>query len=83
MADIAAYMLENSLAAFKTQDIELARATASRGDEVNKLFYAFWVELIEMMVKDTSIISKVTYLLFLTRYIEKRSLTTAVISVRA
>ncbi|HIH74593.1 MAG TPA: phosphate signaling complex protein PhoU [Methanosarcina sp.] len=71
MADIAAHMLENSLKAFGTQDIELARATASMDEEVDKLFYAVWVELIEMMAKDTSIISKATYLLFLIRYIER------------
>ena len=64
-------MLENSLKAFKTQDVELARAAAARDDEVDKLFYAVWVELIEMMAKDTSIVSKATYLLFLIRYIER------------
>jgi phosphate transport system protein len=71
MADIAAYMLENSLKAFRTQDVELARATAAWDDEVDKLFYAVWVELIEMMAKDTNIISRATYLLFLIRYIER------------
>lgn len=71
MADIAAYMIENSMKAFLTQDAELARATAARDDEVDKLFYAVWVELIEMMAKDTNIISRATYLLFLIRYIER------------
>ncbi len=71
MADIAAYMLENSLKAFYTQDDELAIATAARDDEVDRFFYAVWVELIEMMAKDNSIISKATYLLFLIRYIER------------
>jgi phosphate transport system protein len=71
MADIAVYMLENSIKAFETQDAELARATVARDDEVDKLFYAVWVELIEMMAKDTSIISRATYLLFLIRYIER------------
>jgi len=71
MSDIAAYMLEDSLKAFKNQDVELARATAARDNEVDKLFYAVWVELIEMMAKDTSIISRATYLLFLIRYIER------------
>jgi len=70
MADIAAYMLENSLKAFETQDVELSKAAAARDYEVDKMFYAVWVELIEMMAKDTSIISKATYLLFLMRYIE-------------
>jgi len=71
MSDIAADMLENSIKAFEIQDIELAKATAARDDEVDKLFYAVWVELVEMMAKDTSIISKATYLLFLIRYIER------------
>jgi len=71
MADIAAYMLENSLKAFETRDPELARKAAARDDEVDKIFYAVWVELIEMMAEDTTIISKATYLLFLIRYIER------------
>lgn len=71
MADIAEYMLENSIKAFKNRDSKLARETAARDDEVDKLFYAVWVELIEMMAKDTNIISRATYLLFLIRYIER------------
>ena len=71
MADIAAYMLENSIKAFETQYIELAKATAARDDEVDKLFYAVWVELVEMMAKDTNIVPKATFLLFLIRYIER------------
>jgi phosphate transport system protein len=71
MADVAAFMLENSLRAFEIQDVELARAAARRDEEVDKLFYAVWVELIEMMAKDTGIISRATYLLFLIRYLER------------
>ena len=71
MADAAAFMLENSLKAFETQDVELARTAARRDEEVDKLFYAVWVELIEMMAKDTSIISRATNLLFLIRYLER------------
>lgn len=71
MANIAAYMLENSIKAFENHDSKLARETAARDDEVDKLFYAVWVELIEMIAKDTSIISRATYLLYLIRYIER------------
>jgi len=71
MADITVFMLENSLKAFKTRDQELARATAARDDEVDKLFYTIWVELIGMMAEDNKIIPKATYLLFLIRYIER------------
>lgn len=71
MADITADMLANSLIAFETQDPGLARATAARDEEVDKLFYSVWVELLEMMAKDSSIISKATHLLFLVRYLER------------
>lgn len=71
MADVTAYMLANSLKAFETRNPELARAAAVRDDEVDKIFYAVWVELLEMMAKDTSIISKATHLLFLIRYLER------------
>jgi len=71
MADVAAYMLENSLRAFEMRDQELARATAARDDDVDKLFYTIWVELIEMMAKNKNIISRATYLLFMIRYIER------------
>lgn len=71
MADITADMIANSLKAFETRDSELARTTAARDDEVDKIFYAVWVELLEMMAKDTSIISKATHLLFLVRYLER------------
>jgi phosphate transport system protein len=71
MSDLAVDMLENSIKAFETQDIELAKTTASGDEEIDKLFYTVWVELIETMAKDTSIISKATNLLFLIRYIER------------
>jgi len=71
MADITAGMIVNSLKAFETRDPELARATAARDEEVDKIFYAVWVELLEMMAKDPSIISKATHLLFLVRYLER------------
>jgi len=71
MADITADMIANSLKAFETRDSELARTTAARDEDVDKIFYAVWVELLEMMAKDTSIISKATHLLFLVRYLER------------
>jgi phosphate transport system protein len=71
MGDIAAEMLANSLKAFETQDPDLAKGTAARDDDVDKLFYVVWVELIEMMAKDPSIVSKATHLLFLIRCLER------------
>jgi phosphate transport system protein len=71
MGDIAEEMLANSLKAFETQDPDLAKGTAALDDDVDKLFYSVWVELIEMMAKDPSIVSKATHLLFLIRYLER------------
>ncbi len=71
MADIAAYMLENSLRAFEMRDQELARTTAARADDVDELFYTVWSELIEMMTKDRNIISISTYRFLMIRNIER------------
>jgi phosphate transport system protein len=71
MADIAAYMLENSLKAFEMRDQELARATAARDDEVDKLLCTIWSELIEMMTKDKNTISISTYRFLMIRNIER------------
>lgn len=71
MGDIAEEMLANSLKAFETRDPDLAKGTAALDDDVDKLFYSVWVELIEMMAKDPSIVSKATHLLFLIRYLER------------
>ena len=71
MADIAAYMLENSLKAFETRDQELAMATAAKDDEVDKLLCTIWSELIEMMTKDRNTISISTYRFLMIRNIER------------
>ncbi len=71
MGDIAEEMLANSLIAFETRDPDLAKGTAALDDDVDKLFYSVWVELIEMMAKDPRIVSKATHLLFLIRYLER------------
>jgi phosphate transport system protein len=71
MTDIAAYMLENSLKAFEMRDQELARATAAKDDEVDKLLCTIWSELIEMMTKDRNTISISTYRFLMIRNIER------------
>lgn len=71
MGDIAEEMITSSLKAFETGDPDLARDTAALDEEVDGLFYAVWVELIEMMAKDPAITSRGTHLLFLIRYLER------------
>lgn len=71
MAEIAEDMLQKSLQAFENLDVELAKEAAARDDEVDKLFYDTWMELINMMVEDPTIITNATHLLFVLRYLER------------
>lgn len=71
MAEITEDMLQKSLQAFENLDVELAKEAAARDDEVDKLFYGTWMELINMMVEDPTIITNATHLLFVLRYLER------------
>lgn len=71
MAEITEDMLQKSLQAFEKLDVELAKEAAARDDEVDKLFYDTWMELINMMVEDPTIITNATHLLFVLRYLER------------
>ncbi|WP_292485765.1 phosphate signaling complex protein PhoU [Methanohalobium sp.] len=71
MAEITEDMLQKSLQAFENLDIELAKEAAARDDEVDKLFYGTWMELINMMVEDPTLITNATHLLFVLRYLER------------
>ncbi|ADI74579.1 phosphate uptake regulator, PhoU [Methanohalobium evestigatum Z-7303] len=71
MAEITEDMLQKSLQAFENLDVELAKEAAARDDEVDKLFYGTWMELINMMVEDPTLITNATHLLFVLRYLER------------
>ncbi|MHC1576138.1 MAG: phosphate signaling complex protein PhoU [Methanosarcinaceae archaeon] len=71
MAEIGGDMLKNSIKAFETADVELAKSTAQEDEKVDKLFYELWMELMELMAKDPSTISNASHLLFLIRYLER------------
>ena len=71
MAEIGGDMLKNSIKAFETADVELAKSTAQEDEKVDKLFYELWMELMDMMAKDPSTISNASHLLFLIRYLER------------
>lgn len=70
-AEITEDMLQKSLQAFENLDVELAKEAAARDDEVDKLFYGTWMELINMMVEDPTLITNATHLLFVLRYLER------------
>ncbi len=71
MAESANIMLEQAMKAFANNDMELAESTAKRDDEIDRTFYAIEKDLIEMMIKDDSIITNASHLLFVLRYIER------------
>jgi phosphate transport system protein len=71
MADICEEMLQQAISAFETLDQELAKSTALKDDELDKLFYATHNKLIEMMVEDNSLINCASHLLLVLRYLER------------
>jgi phosphate transport system protein len=71
MAEIAEEMVKNAIKAFETSDMELAKAAASDDDKIDRLFYDVWLELIGMMIEDPAIITNVSHLIFVLRYLER------------
>lgn len=64
-------MLQQAMIAFSNNDAHLAELTAKKDDEIDSAFYSIEKELIEMMLKDNSLISNASKLLFVLRYIER------------
>lgn len=71
MADLASLMVHQSLNAFINQDIDLARQTAMRDEEVDLLNEQVFRELLTFMMSDPTTINQSTYLLFVGRYLER------------
>lgn len=71
MAELCDEILKQTLKAFEILDKELARATALKDDEIDKLFYGTQTKLIEMMREDKVMISNASYILLILRYLER------------
>jgi phosphate transport system protein len=71
MANLCDEMLQQTIKAFETLDEELAKDTASKDDEVDRLFYGTQNLLIDMMIEDKAIISNASHLLLVLRYLER------------
>lgn len=71
MSEITEKMLQGTMAAFKDSDPELAKKVARGDDVLDKLFFDTEKEFIEMMIKDHSIITDASHLLFVLRYLER------------
>jgi phosphate transport system protein len=71
MSDILQEMLDGSLEALEKQDVELAKETASRDEEVDALFDQVRRELITYMIEDPKKIANASHLTFASRYLER------------
>jgi phosphate transport system protein len=71
MAEKAVSMLRRSLDAFVNRDANLARVICDEDDEVDKLYDQTYHDLINRMVKDPSIITRATYLIWAAHNVER------------
>lgn len=71
MSEICQQMLADTMNAFENKDVELARATAKRDDEVDMLFDQIRRELISYMIEDPKKITGAQHLTFVARYLER------------
>lgn len=71
MSGICQEMIEGAMKAFETSDVELARRTAKRDDEVDALFDQVRRELITFMIEDPRKITNASHLTFVARYLER------------
>lgn len=71
MADKAVDMLRRSLDAFINQDAEAARQICDEDDVVDNLYDQIYLELVGLMTKDPTIISRATRLIWVAHDLER------------
>jgi phosphate transport system protein len=71
MAEIAQTMVKDSLDAFMRDDTTLAQEVIERDDEVDRLNYQIYRELLSYMAEDPQTIPRATRILFVSKYLER------------
>ena len=71
MANIVKEMTRSGLDSFMNSDIELARQTIARDDEVDQLYQQMFRELLTYMLEDPKNISRATFLLWVAHNLER------------
>jgi len=71
MAEKANSMLKRSMQAFVSRDAKTANAICNEDDEVDKLYDQAYHDLLMRMIKDPSVISKATPLIWATHNLER------------
>lgn len=73
MAKLAQKMVKQSLDAYVREDVDLAYAVAGDDDEVDQLHGQIFRELLTIMMENPRTITQATYLLFVSRWLERIS----------
>lgn len=71
MADRAVAMLRNSMRAFLTRDVDLAKQVCDADDEVDRLQDSVYAECFKTMIEDPSSVERQTYLLWTSHNLER------------
>jgi phosphate transport system protein len=71
MAQKAIDMLQRSLDAFVKRDAKGARAVCTEDDEVDRLYDRVYHDLLGLMIKDPSVITRATYLIWAAHNVER------------
>ena len=71
MANIVKEMTRSALDSFMHTDVELARQTIARDDEVDQMYQQIFRELLTYMLEDPKTISRATFLLWVAHNLER------------
>ncbi|MCL7476292.1 MAG: phosphate signaling complex protein PhoU [Methanosarcinales archaeon] len=71
MSDQLHEMMDGSFVALKNQDVELAKSTALKDNDIDALFDQIRRELITYMMEDPKKIANASHLTFVARYLER------------
>lgn len=71
MSEVCQQMLTDTMKAFENKDVELARQTAKRDDEIDMLFDQVRRELITYMIEDPKKITGAQHLTFVAMHLER------------
>ncbi len=71
LSKMVAAMVRESLEAFVKRDMDLVIKVCKDDDDVDALYNKLFHELLEFMQKDSKLVVQCTYLLFVTRFLER------------
>jgi phosphate transport system protein len=71
MAELSQVMVKQALDAYVREDTELAYTVARADDQIDMLHNQVFRELLVFMMEDPKTITQATYLLFVSRYLER------------